>query len=203
MNKDFLFNKMGFCIVDDFLPIDIAKSLYEIYSSHEESGWSYQTQIRKGHYGHVFKTNNRFLPNDNETYSARFWRSEAIVNSPEVQKILKQYFKNQAMEWVGSDLKEFDVRAYRLNQGDHYRTHIDSYAGSVNFIYYLNMDWVWDWGGVLHICSDKDEDYCQPIFPKFNRLVVLNNKAFHSPHFVSSISEFALCERYCIVIFAS
>jgi Rps23 Pro-64 3,4-dihydroxylase Tpa1-like proline 4-hydroxylase len=204
MNQE-LFNEDGLCIVDNFLPVNIVNKLYQLYESYAEDEWSYQDQIREGHYKHVFKTNNQFLPKGNEQYRAKFWRSEAIENSPEFKKIFNQYFKNQvqALGLLDGNLKEFDVRAYRLNQGDYYRTHIDSYAGSINFIFYLNKEWIWDWGGILHICSDKDENYCRPIFPKFNRLVLLNNKKFHSPHFISPVSEFALCKRYSVVVFAS
>jgi len=202
MNKDY-FNKDGYSIVDDFLSQDLAIQLHDIFKSQPESSWQYNDQVREKHYEHVFSTNNVSLPKKNESYSAKFWRSESIEMSSDFKKIIKEKFTKKIREMVDDHLKEFDTRAYRLNKGDHYRTHIDSYGGNVNIIYYLNTEWIWDWGGILHICSGEDEDYCKPIFPKFNRLVLLNNKKFHSPHFISPVSEFALYPRFSIVIFAS
>ena len=202
MNED-SFNNDGYCIVDDFLSQDLAIQLYDIFNSQPESGWQYHDQIREKHYEHVFRTNNLLLPKKNESYSAKFWRSENIEMSLDFKKIIKEKFSKKIREMVSDHLNEFDTRAYRLDKGNHYRAHIDSYGGNVNIIYYLNTEWIWDWGGILHICSKDDEDYCKPIFPKFNRLVLLNNKKFHSPHFISPVSEFALNSRFSIVIFAS
>ena len=112
-------------------------------------------------------------------------------------------FLKKIRKMVSDTLTKYDTRAYRLDKGDHYRTHVDSYAGNVNIIYYLNEEWVWDWGGILNICSGEDEEYCKPIFPKFNRLVLLNNKKFHSPHFISPVTEFALTPRFSVVILTS
>jgi Rps23 Pro-64 3,4-dihydroxylase Tpa1-like proline 4-hydroxylase len=197
------FNKEGYAIIDDFLPLNIANDLYDIFNFEIENNWELIDQVRAGHYSHVFKTINTLLPNKNEKYSAKFSRSEVIENSINFKKIINDKFKAKFRELFADSLCDFDTRAYKLNKGDYYRTHIDSYAGQINLIYYVNINWIWDWGGVLHVCSKSDEDYCKPIFPKFNRAVFLNNKKFHSPHFVSQVSNFALDPRYSVVIFAS
>jgi len=202
MKEDF-FNKNGYSIVDNFLPIELAKKLYDLFESQSKSDWQYIDQVRKEHYRHVFKTNNQLLPKKNESYSAKFSRSEAIEVSPDFKKIINDYFLTKIREMVSDTLTKYDTRAYRLDKGDYYRTHIDSYAGNVNIIYYLNEGWIWDWGGILHICSGEDEEYCKPIFPKFNRLILLNNKKFHSPHFISPVTEFALNPRFSVVILTS
>ena len=202
MNEDF-FNIDGYSVIDNFLPIDSANDLYKIFKSQPADSWEFIDQVRDGHYGHVFKTSNALLPKDNESYSARFSRSEAIEKSSGFKKIIEDRFKEKIRSMVSENLSVFDTRAYMLDQGDYYRAHIDSYGGNINIIYYLNPEWIWDWGGILNICSHSDEDYCRPIFPKFNRLVILNNKKFHSPHFISPVSEFALSPRFSVVIFSS
>ena len=198
------YNEYGFEVIDDFLPEDVARKI-ELMFLKENNKWEHTTQVHdeaygKGEYGkHI--TDNLNFPREDEEYIAKFWRSNKL--ELEVNDIFNEYFKPALKSISQSELTEYDIRCNKLESGDHYRSHIDSYAGDVGCVYYINKKWIWDWGGILHICSGEDEDYCKPIFPKFNRLVVLNNKKFHSPHFISPVSEFALNPRFSIVIFAS
>jgi Rps23 Pro-64 3,4-dihydroxylase Tpa1-like proline 4-hydroxylase len=102
-------------------------------------------------------------------------------------------------EISNNNLSDFDVRCYKLDSGDFYRTHIDSYAGIVGCVYYLQKDWCWDWGGILNIATE-DESLI-PIFPKFNRLVIHDMKQFRFPHFISPVTHYAKNSRYTIVSF--
>ena len=43
-----------------------------------------------------------------------------------------------------------------MEKGDYYRVHLDGWQGKLNTIYYLNTDWKWDWGGLLHVVKDND-----------------------------------------------
>lgn len=191
----------GYAVVDDFLPIELAEELNDMYLAEKEKNWEFIDQTRDGHYGHVFKTNNPLLPKEDEPYKAKFWRSENMESDKRFNEIFDNNFKDKIREISAIDLENFDNRCYRLKQGDYYRLHIDDYAGNINSIYYVNKDWRWDWGGILHVCDHDDPEYIQPVFPKFNRLVLLHNQKFRSPHFISQIAEFATNPRFSVVSF--
>jgi Rps23 Pro-64 3,4-dihydroxylase Tpa1-like proline 4-hydroxylase len=124
-----------------------------------------------------------------------------LEQNQDLKTIYDEFFVPILREISPFELDEFDIRCHKSEKGDYFRTHIDDYAGSLNLIYYVNEKWVWDWGGILNIVDDNDYDFNKQILPKFNRVTLLNNKVFRSPHFVSSIEEFALFPRYSIVSF--
>ena len=190
-----VFKKDGFLIIDNFLPIDEANKLEKLYSS--EKSWDIMDQVREKHYSHVFKMDSQTFPQKDEIYSARFQRSNTLEK--EIDEIFKRFFKPTLNELAKSDLLEFDVRCYKLGEGDFYRTHMDDYAGTIGCVYYLNKRWCWDWGGILHI--GKEDDSLSSIFPKFNRIVVHDMKKFRFPHFISPVTNYAKSDRYTIVSF--
>jgi Rps23 Pro-64 3,4-dihydroxylase Tpa1-like proline 4-hydroxylase len=189
----------GYTIIDDVLPLDLALSINEAYKNNTQ--WEIMDQIRPDHYGHIFKSDNPNLPQEGEIYTAKFKRSDVLRNSEIVNKAFEDYFVPILKDLSPFPVDEFDIRCYKLDAGDHYRTHYDVYAGKINIIYYVNDAWRWDCGGILNVLSSSDPDYCFPIFPKFNRVVLLNNQSFSAPHFVSSVESFALNPRYSIVSF--
>jgi len=192
-------NTKGFTIIDNILPLELANNLYETYK--QESKWELFNQIRETHYNHVFKSPNPFLPQEGEAYSAKFNRSNNLENSTVVKNVFDNYLVPLLKAISPFEINEYDVRCYKLNIGDYYRTHIDDYAGAVNMIYYVNKEWRWDWGGVLNVYSHEDLEFCESILPRFNRVVLLNNKIFRAPHSVSTVETYALNPRYTIVSF--
>ncbi len=196
------YKKTGYVVVDDFLPEDVADKLESVYSK-ENNNWEFIDQYRdqkygKGKYG-LFKTNSLYLPGENEVYTAKFWRSNKL--ELKIENIFDEYFKPPLKSISQSELTEYDVRCYKLDEGCHYRTHIDDWAGNIGCIYYINKKWVWDWGGILHVGFDDNLDEVVSIRPKFNRAIFIDHGGFRFPHFISPITEYALNPRFTIISF--
>tara|TARA_Y100001973_G_C5174136_1_gene320858 strand:+ start:215 stop:805 length:591 start_codon:yes stop_codon:yes gene_type:complete len=193
MKNNFLEN--GYCVIDNFLPNDIANDIETLFK--EETEWEKINQVRENHYKHVFKMNSEYFPSSDEEYLARFSRSENLEK--ETKLIFDKYFKPKINELSNEKLNLYDVRCYSHGEGDFFRTHIDDYAGSIGCVYYCNKNWCWDWGGILHI-GQKDDELLS-IFPKFNRIVIHDMKKFRFPHFISPITHYAKNNRFTIVSF--
>jgi Rps23 Pro-64 3,4-dihydroxylase Tpa1-like proline 4-hydroxylase len=192
-------NESGYTVIDDFLPLDIAKKIQDLFVT--QSSWELINQVRENHYDHVFKTESPYLPKGDEVYSTKFRRSFVLEKNEDLKSIYNQFFFPFVQKVSPFELKEFDMRCHKSEKGDYFRTHVDDYAGSINLIYYVNEKWIWDWGGILNILNDDDHNFNKQILPKFNRVTLLNNKVFKSPHFVSVVEEFAQSSRYSIVSF--
>ena len=192
---------LGYAVVDDFLPYEGALKLNALYTA--EQNWEQQDQMRETHYQHVFKTKATCFPREDEQYMAKFGRSKTLEQSAVFMDTYTEVVMPAIEKAVSIRLRECDVRCYRLLAGDFYRTHIDDYAGDVGLIYYINKNWVWDWGGILHICHDDEtaDKSIASVLPKFNRAVLINHKVFRFPHFISSVEPWAKEPRYGIIAF--
>tara|TARA_Y100000310_G_scaffold221508_1_gene223081 strand:- start:1018 stop:1647 length:630 start_codon:yes stop_codon:yes gene_type:complete len=196
------YNKNGYVIVDNFLPEEIVNKLEMKYSS-ENNEWEYLDQVRDqgystGEYGKHY-TKSLYFPGVEEEYTARFWRSNKLET--ETSNIFDEYFKPALKTISQSELSEYDVRCYKLDEGCHYRTHIDDWLGEIGCIYYINKNWKWDWGGILHAGMDDNSDQVISIFPKFNRAVFISHGGFRFPHFISPVTSYALNPRFTMVSF--
>lgn len=190
-------NTKGYTVLDNVLPEDIALQLNEKFLQCNK--WETLDQVREEHYSHVFKFDAPHLPKSGEVYTAKFGKSISLAK--DIYPIFEKYFIPFLHQISPFKLTDFDVRCHRQSEGEHYRTHVDGYAGKINLIYYVNHEWKWDWGGILNVLSDVNPDLNKSIFPKFNRVVLLNNKTFRSPHLVSTVEPFALNSRFSIVSF--
>ncbi|HTL48309.1 MAG TPA: 2OG-Fe(II) oxygenase [Verrucomicrobiae bacterium] len=192
------YDDKGYVSVDDFLPEDAAQELVKRW---DNTTWEEINQVRPDHYKHVFATQSPFLPRPEEAYMARFDRSKPIEEAADFKAFFQKHFIPMMDKVTGKKMQHFDARCYRLRPGQFYRAHIDDYAGEVGMIYYFNTRWCWDWGGLLMVTLDNDPDFCDVIYPKFNRLVLLNHRTFRFPHFINPVTDYAKTPRYTIVAF--
>jgi len=198
------YNKNGFAIIDNFLPDAVADEIESMFCS-TSTEWKFIDQVRDSAYGSgqfgKHKTDNPYLPREDEEYSAKFWRSNNLESK--IQSIFDEHFKPALTDISQAELTNYDIRCHKLDTGDYYRCHMDDYAGVVGCIYYVNREWIWDWGGILHIVPDHDVDKATSIFPKFNRIVLLSHGGFKFPHFVNTIADYAKKPRFSVVSFNS
>lgn len=186
----------GYLVIDDFLPIDLAESIHNIFL--QEDDWQRYDQYRKDHYKHVFKFHRDELPNETEAYRAKFWRSDSLKANSDLNEIFKKEFVHRIENAIKTSVNSYELSCMKCEQGDYYRTHIDGWQGDFNIIYYANKDWIYDWGGLLHVVEDKQDGYFETVMPKFNRLVILYNEKFKCPHFVTPVTEYARNARYTL-----
>jgi len=198
------YKKNGFAIVDNFLPENIADKLESMYCS-DSNQWDLNDQVRDQAYGDgkfgKHKTDNPYLPREDEEYSAKFWRSNNLES--EIESIFDDHFKPALKTISQTELTDYDIRCYKLDKGDYYRSHMDDYAGVVGCIYYVNKEWIWDWGGILNIIPSSEVTEATSIFPKFNRAVFLSHGGFKFPHFVNVVADYAKKPRFSVVSFNS
>jgi Rps23 Pro-64 3,4-dihydroxylase Tpa1-like proline 4-hydroxylase len=191
--KNIEYREVGFAVVDDLADAKAAAMVRDLF---ESSDYDYTIQTRRHHYSHVFKSNDPELPAEGEVFSSRFFRSAAIERNDLIRDLVETYIRPCVSDVARLDCNgNFNLRAYRLDAGDHFRSHVDDYAGSVGFIYYLSTDWKWDWGGILHV---KVNGQIRSSVPAYNRLVVVNH-SLRLPHFVSPVADYALQSRFMLV----
>ena len=135
------YKKNGFVIVDNFLPEDVANKLESMYSG-ENNEWKFYDQARdqaysKGEYGKQY-TDSPYFPGVEESYTAKFWRSNKLEK--ETESIFDEHMKPALKSISQSELYEYDVRCYKLDEGGHYRTHIDDWLGVIGCTYYINKN---------------------------------------------------------------
>jgi Rps23 Pro-64 3,4-dihydroxylase Tpa1-like proline 4-hydroxylase len=193
------FEDNGFIIVDNFLPVDVAKKLKNLFL--ENKNWELLSQEREKHYSDFLKTELDHFPNTEEVYTAKFWRNEKLENDDNILKVFNKYFLDSLEELNGGKFDELNIRCYYMDSDCHYRTHMDDWIGDIGCMYYFHDQWVWDWGGIVHYGLTDDSDSVVPIFPKFNRAVFSNHKKYKFPHFVSHVTDYAKEKRLSLISF--
>jgi len=129
------------------------------------------------------------MPASSEMYQASF------DNSLKLQKNEKVC---AAVRAIGHSTTH---RCYRMRSGQGFRIHRDDYfGGRYAYVLYLNRNWAWDWGGLLHVLVEEGKK-CHVVFPEFNLLARTDYSKHRVPHFVSPVAEWAKQPRYVLAVF--
>ena len=79
MKKEY--EKNGFVVIEDFLPLEVYKETIKIFNNGE---FVEINQIRKERYKLWENLEDKHFPSDNEEYRANFWSSFDVVNNPKI-----------------------------------------------------------------------------------------------------------------------
>ena len=138
---------LGYIEITNAVDVDVADRVRCMY---ENADYDLIHQTRKGHFHRMFPGEGFLetgIPDETETYSATFYRSRFLETSELIRKTFNDCILPKAQKFVSKTLTDFDIRAYKLESGGHFRLHLDDYTADVGFIWYLSKNWRWDWGG--------------------------------------------------------
>ena len=193
------FEELGFFVLDNFLPQEVANMLLEKFESYK--CWNQVEQTRE-HYkkGGPFHCDSPLLPDESELYYNRTERTALLDKDPQWADIFKEYFVNRFESAFKCKITEPYILLQKYGKGSFSRIHTDDYRGEVRhvdigFIYYLNRRWVWDWGGLLIICPDNKCEDMAAVVPKHNRISIVNHQK-RPPHAVTPVTDWAKEVRY-------
>jgi Rps23 Pro-64 3,4-dihydroxylase Tpa1-like proline 4-hydroxylase len=187
--------------VQNVFPKNVAEKIYLKFHKHNSKSWKLVDQKKPGHYGHVFKNNSKFLPDKNETYLAKFYRSDKLKNNPYIIDSIKKFVFPLIKKNLRFNIKEYDIRCHKFIKDNLARLHFDNYAGKYAITLNFNKIWKWDWGGLLSVPISKNSEKLFSMLPKWNSLSIIYSGQNNSPHFVTAVQKFAKSSRYSITIF--
>jgi len=187
--------------VHDVFPRNVAERIYSEFHKNSVKSWKLIDQKKPTYYNRVFKNNVRFLPDKNETYLAKFFRSDKLKNNPYIINAIKKFVFPLMKRNLKFNIKKYDIRCHKFIKDNHTRLHFDNYAGAYAITLNFNKIWKWDWGGILSVPMDKNFEKLVSILPKWNSLSIIYSGQNNSPHFVTPVEKFAKSSRYSITIF--
>ena len=187
--------------VQNVFPRNVIEKIYSKFHKHSLKSWKLIDQKKPTHYSTVFKNNSEFLPDKNEVYLAKFYRSDELRNNPYIINSLKKFVFPLLKKKLKFNMKEYDIRCHKFKKDNLARLHFDNYAGAYALTLNFNKKWKWDWGGILSVPESKNAEKLISILPKWNSLSIIYSGQNSSPHFVTPVQKFAKSSRYSITIF--
>lgn len=173
-------------------------------------------QDEKQKFGNHTMTDFSWLPDD-ENYTAyweelydggqnlnEIWRKDVFT------EVLNNYISPKIEEITGlpknPHIGRIDIGRFsctRMPPGGHYRIHKDDWACRYGFLWYLNLNWKWDWGGLfLTVQGDGSAVVTRPAFNTFiiNRHYIDDNVP-NPWHCVTRVEDHAKESRLSMIGF--
>jgi len=185
-------------VIKNALPLSLA---HEVRESFLNADYDRITQERRGYYSRDFADAAKEIPKHDEVYTAEFYRSKYLETSSFIISVYEDHIKQIIESQLEVQLKERDLRVYKMLEGGHFRIHKDDYLSQYGFIWYLSREWRWDWGGLLLDLNSLGQ--AEVTIPEFNQLVIMNHSKGLVPHCVTEVSKHAKEPRLMLVGFLS
>jgi Rps23 Pro-64 3,4-dihydroxylase Tpa1-like proline 4-hydroxylase len=155
-----------YIVIDDFLDLNLAKSLKENFPKpDQQTWWLYDNPLEK-----------KLAFNKIENLDDSFSRFFSYVNSNDFLSLLTILTNVQKLK---SDSNLDGGGLHLIKQGGKLDIHEDfnihkglGMLRKLNLILYLNDPWEEEWGGHLEIWNKDMTKLCNKILPKFNRAVI-------------------------------
>lgn len=182
--------------IKNALPVDQALTARKLFL---EVDYDLVKQTRHYKFAHEKDLKFQGTPDEDEVFTAEFCRSGYLEKSKHIQKIYSEHVRPVVEKELGRQFDTHDIRCYKMETGGHFRVHKDDYQAKYGFIWYLNIEWKWDWGGLLLVLK---EGLAADIFiPEFNKLVVMDHQCGQIPHAVTEVTVHAKEPRLMLVGF--
>lgn len=169
--------------------------------SQQDQSYDFKHDIEK--FGSNFDTikDKSWFPNHDEYFTSRWDECDSLGDHDLFTNIMTTYIEPKFREITGIQDKKRQVLSFtRMPAGGHYRLHQDSKIAKYGFVWYLNIDWKWDWGGLL-LTVDKDgnANINRPIFNNF--IILKHTDSVKKWHCVTRVEDYANEPRLSIVAF--
>ena len=183
-------NKIGFCIVDDLLPLDIAQNLYKKFP--KSNNMINLSSLRENKYVSANMDKHDSLL-ENVIYA---FQDSNILNFFEELCDIKKLYPDISLARGGVSL---------MGKGHFLNPHIDNSHDIkkdkwrvLNLLYYISPDWKENFGGNLEIWPNGLKKKQITIHSKFNRLVIMatHKKSWHSVSPITTDKNRACISNY-------
>lgn len=158
------------CIIDNFLPKDLAQKLEEDFLNYDNAKWfCYNNEIEEK----KSLSDWRSFPKD--TYDCFYF-----LNSEVFVKSLEQLFSEKLLADYGLHGGGWHIHANggKLNPHLDYETHpFLGYTRKLNLIIYLSQDWKSEYGGSFGLWESKGDNInnlSKKVEVKFNRAIIFD-----------------------------
>ena len=177
--------------IENVFPKKVAEKIFSEFKKNDSKSWKLIIQKKPEHYSTLLKNYSKFLPDEDETYLAKFYRSNKLRNNPYIKHSIQKFILPLFKKYLKYNIKSYEIRCHKLKKNNHIRLHFDDYAGAYAVTLNLNKTWKWDWGGILSIPAGKNEEKLYSISPTWNSINILFSGKKFAPHFVTPVQPFA------------
>jgi len=169
-------------VIDNFLPVDIARQLVQEFPGPDDIPWE------RGDEGQM---------RDNVRNRYKLGHSQEKDFGPLTRHVMLQFYSSTFLKFIGTLTGQYGLvmdpnyrggGLHSTGRGGKLMVHVDKSRHPnkkldqiINLIYFLNPDWQEEWGGHLELWNQNLSECKRRILPVFNRMVIFQSgtNSFH------------------------